>query len=52
LGILVEACRAKVLSLAEVESLILEIAARPDIWIGETLCRQVLQQLIQEADDQ
>jgi predicted nucleic acid-binding protein len=50
LGVLVEACRAKVLSLAEAEILILEIAARPDIWIGETICRQVLQQLAQEAE--
>lgn len=50
LGILVEACRAKVLSLAEVEILILEIAARPDIWISETICRRVLQQLAQEAE--
>jgi serine/threonine protein kinase len=27
-------------------------AARPDIWIAETLCRQVLQQLTQNAGDQ
>lgn len=52
LGILVEACRADILSFAEAEILMLEIAARPDIWIGETLCRQVLQQLAQEADNQ
>jgi predicted nucleic acid-binding protein len=51
LGIRVEAYRAEVLSLAETEILILEIAARPDIWIGEALCRQVLQQLTQDTDN-
>jgi predicted nucleic acid-binding protein len=49
LGILVEACRAGILSFPETEVLILEIAARPDIWISETLCRQVLQQLVQDS---
>jgi predicted nucleic acid-binding protein len=45
LGILVEAWRAGLLSFQETEFLILEIAARPDIWISERLCRQVLEQL-------
>jgi predicted nucleic acid-binding protein len=51
LGILVEAWHSGILSLEEAEILILEIAASPDIWIGEALCRQVLQQLTQEADN-
>lgn len=42
LGILVEAFRAELLSLHEVELLLLEIAERPDIWISEKICRQVL----------
>lgn len=42
LGILVEAFRTELLSLDEVELLLLEIAERPDIWISEKLCRQVL----------
>jgi predicted nucleic acid-binding protein len=45
LGLLVEAWRAGLLSFEETELLILEIAARPDIWISERLCRQVLEQL-------
>ncbi len=49
LGILIEAWRTGVLSLEEMEILILEIAARPDIWISERLCRQVLEQLTQSA---
>lgn len=45
LGILVQACRQKLLSFDQVELLIREIAARPDIWIGERLCDQVLASL-------
>lgn len=49
LGILIEAWRTGVLPFEETEVLILEIAARPDIWISERLCRQVLEQLAQRA---
>lgn len=45
LGILVQACRTSVLDVAATELLILEIAAKPDIWISEKLCLQVLEQL-------
>jgi len=34
-----------ILSFHQVELLIQEIAARPDIWIGARLCEQVLQAL-------
>jgi predicted nucleic acid-binding protein len=44
-GILVQAYRAKLLTLDDIELLLLEIAARPDIWISEKLCRQVIEQL-------
>ncbi|ETX06674.1 DUF3368 domain-containing protein [Candidatus Entotheonella palauensis] len=45
LGILVQAYRAQLLTLAHVELLIQEIAARPDIWISTTLCEHVLASL-------
>lgn len=45
LGILVQAFQSGVLSFKEVELLILEIATRPDIWIGEKLCQAVLDEL-------
>jgi predicted nucleic acid-binding protein len=45
LGILVQAYRKGLLSLVQVELLIQEIAARPDIWIGAKLCDQVLKSL-------
>ena len=42
LGILVAAYRLGLLTLNEIELLFLTIAARPDIWISERLCRQIL----------
>ena len=42
LGILVRAYHERLLSLDQVELLIREIAARPDIWISARLCPQVL----------
>ena len=45
LGTLVCAYRRNLLSLDQVELLIDEIAARPDIWIGVKLCAQVLASL-------
>lgn len=45
LGVLVQAHRSGLLPFREVEFLILEIAARPDIWIGEKLCHAVLDEL-------
>ncbi|MBN1656959.1 MAG: DUF3368 domain-containing protein [Anaerolineae bacterium] len=45
LGILVRAYRAGLLSLDQVELLIHEIAARPDIWIATRLCEQVMASL-------
>jgi predicted nucleic acid-binding protein len=47
-GVLVQAFRAGLLSMREAELLLLEIAARPDLWISEKLCRQVIEQLKQE----
>jgi predicted nucleic acid-binding protein len=49
LGILAHAYRQSLLTIAEVELLIREIAARPDIWIGERLCEQVLASLKSET---
>ncbi len=46
-GVLVQAYREGLLPLDEVELLLLEIAARPDLWISEKLCRQVIDQLKQ-----
>lgn len=45
LGVLVQAYRARILSLSETQLLIAEIAIRPDIWISAKLCEQVLQAL-------
>jgi len=45
LGVLAQAYYAGILSFPEVELLLQEIAARPDIWIGAKLCEQVLQAL-------
>ena len=45
LGILAQAYRSGSLPFSEVELLILEIAERPDIWIGEKLCHSVLDEL-------
>lgn len=47
LGVLTQAYRSKILSFPEVELLLQEIAARPDIWISIKLCEQVLQTLRQ-----
>jgi hypothetical protein len=47
-GVLVQAFREKLLAIDEIELLLLELAARPDIWISEKLCREVLAQLQQE----
>jgi predicted nucleic acid-binding protein len=45
LGILVQGYRQNLLSLDQVELLIREIAARPDIWIAAKLCEKVLASL-------
>jgi predicted nucleic acid-binding protein len=45
LGTLVRAYRQELLSLDQVELLVGEIAARPDIWIAAKLCAQVLASL-------
>jgi predicted nucleic acid-binding protein len=45
LGVLVHAYRRGLLSYDQVELLIGEIAARPDIWIGAKLCERVLASL-------
>jgi predicted nucleic acid-binding protein len=45
LGVLVSAYRRELLSMGQVELLIAEIAARPDIWIGAKLCERVLASL-------
>jgi predicted nucleic acid-binding protein len=42
LGILVRAYRRDLLSRDQIELLIRELAARPDIWIASKLCEQVL----------
>jgi len=49
LGVLVQARRAGRLMFQEVELLMLEIAVRPDIWIGEKLCQSVLVKLREES---
>ena len=49
LGILVQAYRQQHISLAEAEYLINEVAQRPDIWISTTLCKQILDELHNEA---
>lgn len=45
LGILAHAYRERLLTFGQVELLVQEIAARPDIWIGARLCEQVLASL-------
>jgi predicted nucleic acid-binding protein len=45
LGVLTQAYRSKILSFPDVELLLQEIAAGPDIWISARLCEQVLQTL-------
>jgi predicted nucleic acid-binding protein len=45
LGILFQACREKILTLAQTEILIHEISIRRDIWISGKLCEQVLSEL-------
>lgn len=45
LGVLTQAYHAGILSFPEVELLLQDIAARPDIWIGAKLCEQALQAL-------
>jgi predicted nucleic acid-binding protein len=45
LGILAQAYHAEILAFSQVELLIQEIGARPDIWISARLCDQVLQTL-------
>jgi uncharacterized protein len=47
-GVLVQSYREGLLPFDELEILLLEIAARPDLWISEKLCRQVIEQLKQE----
>jgi predicted nucleic acid-binding protein len=51
LGILVHAYRKGLLSFGQVELLIREVAARPDIWIGARLCEQVLA-LLRQSEEQ
>jgi predicted nucleic acid-binding protein len=47
LGVLVQAFHQNLLSFDQIELLIREIAARPDIWIAAKLCEQVLASLRQ-----
>lgn len=49
LGVLTRSYHSKLLSFSEVELLLEEIAARPDIWIGAKLCEQVLKALRESA---
>lgn len=44
-GVLVQAYQTEFLRGEEIELLLLEIAARPDLWISERLCREVLAHL-------
>jgi predicted nucleic acid-binding protein len=50
LGVLVHSFRRRLLSLAQVELLLNEIAARPDIWISSKFCSQVLESLRKPHD--
>jgi predicted nucleic acid-binding protein len=52
LGILVQAHRQSLLSFNQIELLIHEVAARPDIWISTKLCQQVLDSLYQSEEQQ
>ena len=45
LGVLVAAYRQNLLTRSEIELLLNEIAARPDIWISASLCAQILRSL-------
>ena len=45
LGVLVQACHEKILTLVQTELLINEISARRDIWISGKLCEQVISEL-------
>ena len=45
LGVLVEAYRRRLLTQPQLALLLDEIAARPDIWIRASMCRQVLEHL-------
>ena len=45
LGILVQACHEKILTLVQTELLIHEISIRRDIWISSKLCEQMLSEL-------
>jgi predicted nucleic acid-binding protein len=45
IGILVQAYRQRLLSYAQIDLLLQEVAARPDIWISAKLCQQVLDTL-------
>lgn len=47
-GILVEAYRRALLKLPEIEFLLNELSARPDIWISSKLCERVLRSLRSE----
>ena len=49
LGILVEAYQAELLSMSELRLLFAEIATRPDIWISDRLCQQVLSRVATEG---
>lgn len=50
LGVFVRSYREDSLSFDQVELLIQEIAARPDIWIGAGLCEQILASLCQSGE--
>lgn len=45
LGILVQAYRQRLVRYQQIEALISEIAARPDIWISTQLCQRILSTL-------
>lgn len=49
IGVLVQAYRTELLAWDEIELLLLEIAARPDLWISERLCQQVIEQLKRDS---
>jgi predicted nucleic acid-binding protein len=50
IGVLTQAYRGGFLSLLQVELLLREIAARPDIWISAKLCEQALASLLYRPD--
>jgi predicted nucleic acid-binding protein len=45
LGVIARAYREALLSADQAEPLVREIAARPDIWIADALCEQLLDAL-------